>query len=101
MDHHILTFHRSGDVSSPDEDIQNNIETKPRDTEENNCDERIMVKEELLPEAADEEEEINVDEQVEENEQKEDKQLEFETKLKTEIEEENILQSSISEKMES
>lgn len=101
LDHHILTFHRSGDVSSPDEDIQNNIETKPRDTEENNCDERIMVKEELLPEAADEEEEINVDEQVEENEQKEDKQLEFETKLKTEIEEENILQSSISEKMES
>ncbi|XP_061940475.1 zinc finger protein 423 isoform X3 [Apis cerana] len=101
LDHHMLTFHRSGDVSSPDENIQNNIETKPRDTEENNCDERIMVKEELLPEAADEEEEINVDEQVEENEQKEDKQLEFKTKLKTEIEKENILQSSISEKMES
>lgn len=96
LDHHMLTFHRPGDVPSPSENTQNTIEIKKKDTEERNCDEGVTVKEEVVQEAAEEEEEINVDEQIEENDQKIDQQSEIETKLKTELEEEFV-----SEKIES
>ncbi|XP_076755557.1 zinc finger protein Lobe isoform X3 [Xylocopa sonorina] len=86
LDHHMLTFHRLGDVSSPTADGQHAAEMKPRDTEERNSENEVTVKEEMMPDIADEEEEINVDEQVEQDDNASDKQPELEKKLKTEHE---------------
>ncbi|KAK1124385.1 hypothetical protein K0M31_006749 [Melipona bicolor] len=96
LDHHMLTFHRSGDVPSPSKNTQNTTEIKKKDAEKRNCDEGVTVKEEMVLGAAAEEEEINVDEQIEQDGQNADQQSEIETKLKTELEEEFI-----PEKMES
>ncbi|KOX74332.1 hypothetical protein WN51_00235 [Melipona quadrifasciata] len=96
LDHHMLTIHRSRDVPSPSTNTQNTIEIKKKDAEERNCDEEVTVKEEMVLGAAEEEEEINVDEQIEQDGQNADQQSEIETKLKTELEEEFI-----PEKMES
>lgn len=90
LDHHMLTFHRPGDASSPTENVQNANETKTRDTEERVCDEEITVKEELLPDAAEEDEEINVDEQVEQDDPEKDKPSDVDKKLKTELEGDSI-----------
>lgn len=49
-----------------------------------------MVKEEVLPDAADEEEEINVDEQVEQDDQEADKRAESEQEMKIEVDEEAV-----------
>lgn len=93
LDHHMLTFHRPGELSPPSENAQ-----KAKDSEERNCDDGVTVKEEIVPEVADEEEEINVDEQVELEDRDGDKQSEGNAgkKLKTEIEGEIV-----PEKMES
>ena len=96
LDHHMLTFHRPGDVPPPSKSTQNTIEIKKKDAEERNCNEGVTVKEEMVPRTTEEEEEINVDEQIEEDGQKADQQSEIETKLKTELEEEFV-----PEKMES
>lgn len=95
LDHHVLTFHRPGEVSPPHEAVQNVVEMKAIDPEEQICDDGITVKEELLPDAAEEEEEINVDGQMEHEE--DSKQVEANQKLKTEIDTE----PAVSEKTES
>lgn len=90
LDHHVLTFHRSGGAPSPTENAQNSVEAKPRDPKEQNSSEGVMVKEEVLPDAADEEEEINVDEQVEQDDQEADKRAESEQEMKIEVDEEAV-----------
>ncbi|XP_076680928.1 zinc finger protein Lobe isoform X2 [Andrena cerasifolii] len=90
LDHHVLTFHRSGGAPSPTENPQNSVEAKPRDSKEQNSSEGVMVKEEVLPDTADEEEEINVDEQVEQDDQEADKRAESEQEMKIEVDEEAV-----------
>lgn len=60
LDHHILTFHRSAETVLS---IEKAHETKDRNKIDKNCDENIMIKEEITHEG-EEEEELNVDDQV-------------------------------------
>nr|XP_033335977.1 zinc finger protein 423 homolog [Megalopta genalis]XP_033335978.1 zinc finger protein 423 homolog [Megalopta genalis] len=89
LDHHVLTFHRPGEMSPPHETVQN-VEMKAAEAEEQNCDDGITVKEEMLPDVVEEEEEINVDGQME-HEEVEEKQVEVKQKMKTEVDEEAAL----------
>ncbi|XP_076391197.1 zinc finger protein Lobe isoform X4 [Megachile rotundata] len=101
LDHHALTFHRPGDAT---ETLQNANETK-RDAaatdavavDQQNCkEEMITVKEELLAEAAEEdEEEINVEEQAEQDASGTFKRSDADQKFKTEIESVDSVQEKI------
>ncbi|XP_043258292.1 zinc finger protein 423 homolog [Colletes gigas] len=86
LDHHVLTFHRLEETSPSNGNVQNAIEAKRTDAEEQNCDEGVTVKEELLlPDVGEEDEEINVDEQMEQDDQKVDSHAEADLKLKAEV----------------
>ncbi|CAK9817396.1 Zinc finger protein 423 [Anthophora quadrimaculata] len=86
LDHHMLTSHRPGELSSPVENSSNVVGQKPKELEERNCNDGITVKEEILPEAQDEEEEINVDEQVEQEDREAERNVDTEKIMKIEQE---------------
>lgn len=87
LDHHILTFHRPGESSSP---AENAHETKDRNIEAHNCDGNVAVKEEVMHvNEEEEEEEVNVDDRVAQEEREDTSgHQRDEQKLKTEIDNE-------------
>ncbi|XP_017884834.1 zinc finger protein 423 homolog isoform X2 [Ceratina calcarata] len=89
LDHHMLTFHRP---SSPGTTPENGMDQKSNDRKEGNGESEVKVKEEVMPETVEEdEEEINVDEQVEQGNES-DGRTQIGNNLKTETEGETVPQ---------